>query len=605
MRLTPKAAALFYRTISALVFLVAALRSALIPFAHDEVATFLYYIQPGDFWPFLSHPDANGHFLTNMLGWISYGLFGPSPFALRLPSLLSLVVLVYALWRFRKLFSSDTAWLVLAGGLLLSFNFVGFYALCRGYGISMAFFVLAMYYLFEYIVSARARHFVKSVVFLQLALAANLTLLPATFLCTVILLWAMRNTWREQKIAAITTLLLHGALIYFWARFGMFLKAQGALYYGAGDSYWKTTFESLLMTVAAAHPAVSFAAIAGMIWITVRSLITLIRKGLVSFMNHPGCLSWVMFVALVVGFYLMKRLGGVNYPEDRTALFFYVVWLVSVAFHTDRGGRFEWIMTLAIPLYFLFHFPVNMNLRVHPWPIYETIPNRFVDKLIGEQSRVKERITVGGHRIREFIYGFRNYLTGGRLNHCTSPEALAMNCDYALAVQKDSAWYSPYYNVIDAENDWGFRLLKRKKPINRELIIERGSTGFNGAPEYANACELTGMEPGSHNPLLAEFEMVFRKAPVPLNAWLVLQVDAVSEDSSFLVRTPLNLVKEDWNNSGRHHLGIVSPVMPLRIKRFVAYLWNIEKKPLDFSFEAFRLYRLHGEGVTVESKAKL
>ena len=42
-----------YWLLCGLMLIVVALRCAMVPFAHDEVATFNFYIQPGSFIPFL------------------------------------------------------------------------------------------------------------------------------------------------------------------------------------------------------------------------------------------------------------------------------------------------------------------------------------------------------------------------------------------------------------------------------------------------------------------------------------------------------------------------------------------------------------------------
>jgi hypothetical protein len=67
-------------------FLVA--RAILVPMAHDEIATFYYFVQSGKVSPFLSNIDTNNHFLNSALTWVSYRFFGSSPLALRLPNLL-------------------------------------------------------------------------------------------------------------------------------------------------------------------------------------------------------------------------------------------------------------------------------------------------------------------------------------------------------------------------------------------------------------------------------------------------------------------------------------------------------------------------------------
>src|SRR5688572_18461950 len=123
------------------------LRSMLVPLAHDEVATFYFYIQPGSFMPFSSHVDANGHFLTSALGWACFELFGSSPLSLRIPSLLAFVLLCYACRRFLDLFDGWTARLLFCASFLLAGNFLAYFSICRGYGISMACLLMGLFYM--------------------------------------------------------------------------------------------------------------------------------------------------------------------------------------------------------------------------------------------------------------------------------------------------------------------------------------------------------------------------------------------------------------------------------------------------------------------------
>ena len=166
----------FYWFSSALVFLLVLFRCYTVPFAHDEVATFNFYIQSGNFLPFMSHVDAMNHFLLTATSWLSFKLFGSSVLALRLPSLLSFVILCMAIYKLNNLFNGTIPKIVLTFSFLFSYHFIAFYSLARGYGMSMAFLIFALYYFFCYIRHFSYRHFWKLLVFSQLALSANITL---------------------------------------------------------------------------------------------------------------------------------------------------------------------------------------------------------------------------------------------------------------------------------------------------------------------------------------------------------------------------------------------------------------------------------------------
>jgi hypothetical protein len=594
-----------YWVICAAMFAVVLLRCIFVPFAHDEVATFYYYIQPGKFLPFLSHPDANGHFLCSATSWVSFRLWGSSSAALRVPEMLAFLVLCYAVFRMGKLFSSLLARMVFSAAFIISFNFISFYSLCRGYGLSMALLVLALYYFFVYIRYSSPGHIAKFVLFSQLALSANLTLVMATGLLTGVLIVFQLSRKSFFKAGNILLLLLHFALLGFWICYGFYLKEAGALYYGTGESYWDVTFKSLIDTTILQSRTVYWLMIILSAMMLVKFVYLLIRDGIRSFFSNNFLLSFFLFCALVLIFYLLKKIAAINYPEDRTGLFFYAFFMTALAFMINNLWNSIQLVFFYIPLFFLFQLAVMFNIRVHPWRVYETMPQQFFDTLVEEYLHEGRPVTIAGHRVREFFYGFMNYNSPVKLNHMTAPEALQMNCDYALATKADQPWYHPYYYELAHDKYWDFTLLKRKTPLKRVQLAASSPGKFTGTGEYYNAFEAKDTIFGEINPLQGSFVLEFDSVPVPFNAWLVLQVDGEGDSGNLLVRAPLNLIKEDWNGTRNFSVDLVTGNVPLRIKRIVAYLWNIDKKHLQFTIHSFRLYRLEGAGVTEISKARL
>jgi hypothetical protein len=598
-----KKGSLWFLLLSFILFVIVSLRSYLVPFAHDEVATFFFYIQPGKFWPFLSHPDANGHFLTSALGWLSFKLFGSSPLALRLPSVLAFLVLCYAVFRLNGLLNRITAKVILTGAFLLSYNFISFYSLCRGYGLSMAFLLLSLVYFFHFLRVADRRHLFKFVLFSQLALSANLTLLFVVAVTTGVII--IRQLQSRDFFRPISMVYVpHFLLLGFWINFAFYLREAGALYYGGGDSYWQVTFSSLIETILFKSKAAEIACVLLFAVMVARWIFVVTRKGERQEAAYFFLWSFISLVTLIVAFYLLKMLVGINYPEDRTGLFFYLFFVLSLVFMVEQLNPKIRLLFCLVPLFFVFHFVVNLNFKTHCWRIYETIPQSFFDTLLKEQSRQNQRITVGGHRVREFIYGFQNYNSHDKLNHMTAPEALQMNCDYAVAYAQDREYYDGYYSEILSDEHWGFRLIKRKSGIKRELLFEKKGNHISSGNEYHNFFEILDTLFDSGGPLMAEIDFSCVEVPVPFNAWLVLQVDGDGSGDNIFIRTPLNLVHQDWNGQASIQ-GLVSGNIPLRVKRMVAYLWNIDKKKIEITINAVRLFRLHGEGVGEISKAKI
>jgi hypothetical protein len=416
----------------------------------------------------------------------------------------------------------------------------------------------------------------------------------------VVMFWQIREKI-FLSVKNLSVLALHFALIYFWIKYAFFLKESGALYYGEGISYWQVTFKTLIETITFRSDIINILVLLLCGVMFVAFIMKMYKLGLKASLRNDFIVSYSIFMALVAAFFILNKFFGVNYPEDRTGLFFYVFFIASLAFMINDSPSALQLVFLYIPLFFIFQLAACFNLRVHAWPIYETFPQRFFDRLVAEQDQSKERITIGGHRVREFIYGFMNYNSGVKLNHMTSPEELQMNCDYAIAYKKDKPYYEPYYNELDSEKDWDFVLLKRKVIPHREVIASTSGLNFSEANEYYNTFEKLDTAFSSTEPFQASFNFDVSKAPVPFNAWLVLQVDAEDPADNIFVRTPLNLLKYDWNGTRNFSIDLVTGNVPSKTKRIVAYLWNIEKHEINIKINSFRLYRLKAAGINVKS----
>ena len=169
-------------------FFIVALRSYLVPFNHDEVATFFFYIQSGHYMPFYSHVDANNHVLNSLLGNICFHLFGSSPFALRLPNLLGFIVLILSTYKLTLHLTNFSSKLFLVASLLLSFHWLTFFSACRGYGLSMALLVAALSFMLDYIKDVnKASRLYLCLLFLQLAISSNLILIIVNLLISAVL----------------------------------------------------------------------------------------------------------------------------------------------------------------------------------------------------------------------------------------------------------------------------------------------------------------------------------------------------------------------------------------------------------------------------------
>lgn len=458
--------------LSLAVFIVICIRSYVVPIHHDEAATFFFYIQTGDYLPFFSHIDANNHVLNSTLSFICFKLFGDSLFSLRLPNTLSFLVLVFGTWRLMRQCQSPISKSLLAGGLILSFHFLSFYSTARGYGISMAFLVLALSSFSLYMRAFSLKEFLLFIFSFQLAISANLILVIVMLplLALIVMGQALRKQLNWKTIALH---LVNAGLLYYWISFSFFLQQNHALYYGEGSSYYTTTYLSLSRLLSGSSSLVVAYAGSGLLLIAC-ILVTAWwwRQGkrLEALFRSDAVLFTLFLVSLLIGFYLLKICMGINYPEDRTGLFLYVAFVLSLAFVTDRVPvpKPDAVSTCVL-LLFVIHFAWAVNFRKHSLINYESVPQRFYEQLAKAQALQVQKLTIGGHRMRELFYAYENYRHGGSLNLMDGNDYLYMQSDYAIALKNEKPYYDAYYTETDSEPDWNYVLLKRKYPVARQL----------------------------------------------------------------------------------------------------------------------------------------
>jgi len=594
-----------FTIISVLSFSVVLFRSYFVPLNHDEAATFFFFIQSGNYMPFYSQVDANNHVLNSFLCNICFHLFGSSPFILRLPNTLSFLLLIIGVYKLSSYMVKFEAKLFFAIAFLASFHWITFFSACRGYGLSMALLVIGISFMIDYINNLdKKKYFILLLIFFQLAISANLILLLITLLlCGIILVIQIANKRLFNTFSIIFWVLFFG-FFYYLLSFSFFLQDSGALYYGEGDSYWKVTFLTLVKLL-------------------IISPSVLLKYSLVSFFVLCFCLNLyfnkhyfakpfeqlkkpslsllflIILCVLILGFYIMHKILGINYPEDRTGLFYYVFFVLFISFTFDiiSFPYFKYVI-FSICISILIHFVMNLNFRKHSLYVYETIPEHFYTTLLNEQKKSDHQITIGGHRVRELFYGYWNYRYNGILNPADPSNNMQMCFDYYISTIAEKPFWEKYYSVIDTEPDWGFVILKRKEPIIKKkflelnnLVIDANSNDFNDVYHKTDTIFYES------KPLLAEIDFDIINIEKPTNTWLVFAINDSLGNTFHFMRYPLQWSGYDLSNRKHLKYSITMGNLPPKAKNIVFFFWNINKQKLKLKVNSLKIYQLEGKGV--------
>lgn len=476
-------------TIFSLLFAYLILRAWYVAPMHDEAATFLHYIENGEIWGELALKDANNHLLNSWLGRGIYLLAGDSFFALRIPALASFVLFFWSSYSLvKKLNLGNSSFII-----FLSLNTIpwinDYFAYTRGYGIAIAFFILALSQIVSWIQTKRSKYLLVATMGIYLAVLANLTYLVGSILLIGFVLFYSFVHWKEfswktrisHGIIALTFILGLIPLI----QFSFELKEAGALYYGSLDGLWNVTGKSICKNVLfydahwLKYLGVGVALLIGFLFL--RNWKNLGFKQL----TEQGS-TW--FVYLITGniaaIVFLAKVMQVNYPEDRAAMYLIPLMLLAIG---SLAQTSSWTKILTQGMWFfpiVFIAKINLNTSVF------SPDDRMTEAFYTEATNgLKPDETVALYPIMQLTYPLweRKYQT---IKH---PALVQKDFEpYSDLILTKTTYLFPKdhwqkeYRVVAEDKPSSYIALRRIKPFQKQLIFDTVLRPFQTKNEYVD-----------------------------------------------------------------------------------------------------------------------
>ena len=563
------------------------LRAALTSMSHDEIATFYYYVHTGTFLPFSAHWDANNHFLNSALTVLFYKLFGSSPLALRLANVLFAPLYFYYLYKISGEISNRVlrwSFLIL---LLFTHNFLAFFALSRGYGTSMALLIAGIWHLASAIRIHRMKDSLLAMIFIFLALTANLNLLVTFLIFFLFLLMNfLLNRPGDQKSKDYFYFGLHlfgiiPFILFFIILFIM--KDNGNLYGGTEGGFWGgTVFTLIRLLTGSDHPDLAHIVFFFSILIALLYLAIYFAKPSFHFFLDPKNLFILILAGNVAGIIFLSKVLKIHYPEDRMVLYFYPLFIGSLVFVLDRvieitKEKWAWLMLLP----FIF-FPVNFIYSLNvTYPIVykvDNIPQRFYNKVLSSAIPGQIPPTIGGNRMRHFCWSYLDFRNGGKLCQVYWNTYPGHETDFVIADAPDIPGLNQYYESIDYDDISGRSLLKRKSPVSKTLVQQIDTIHSAGSTEkdfFTLFKRGTGDLKGKT--IFVGYDLTLFAEKKPFLAWITLA--AVDKSGKQLCYSFIGLdwLRTSWNGEQSDFLnGTFLEPIPADADRIESYLWNID-----------------------------
>lgn len=568
------------------------LRAIYVPLAHDELLTFFKYIQPGDFLPYESFWDTNNHFFNTLLSWGCYKLFGSSQAALRLPNLLGGVLYLYFSYRLIIQVKYMPVRVGLAFTLWLSAYFIEFFSMNRGYGLSMALLVAAIFMAHSAITRNGMAYYLLATALIVLALSTNLTLMISTILLlgflSIYAIIKFIGTHRSSYLLkALIPVLLGCWPVCYWIIYGFELKERGLLYYGRSTGFWDTTVDSLIVTMFEKFPIpYEFLVVFPLLGLAIAIFFWFRNQKQSAFSNRiskPGFLFAYLLFGNVMGTMLLANFVDVLYPADRGALYYIPLFLFTSAFLVDECGKQKALSLMMTPVLFIpVHFLATMNFTHSSFWQKEHMPEAFF-KLLQKDIRKGYTPTIAGRFTNQLYWDYLNMRNNSNLPRINEDLESAVYADYVINgpyFMDDSVIFQYRYDTLAYDPITSYALLKRHEFYQRKLITSRSIT-FNSFREdprtYYNMYEDSVWQ---KHPLYIQFEFDLWRADPNLNIPLIYSaIDYNDKNAAYKM---FELGQNTGNTVNDYQLTIANNLLihpsSKPVFKNTCYLWNEEKE---------------------------
>ncbi len=558
------------------------LRSLWVPFTQDESATFFGTVHLGRLFPPITREVANNQYFNTFLTFISYHIFGYQKWALRLPNTLLSLLFFRFLYLIAKRLPTQLIRVMFFLSIGFSIYFLDFFALSRGYGMSMAFLLGSVYFVIRFAESLVAKQLLYSSLFLFLMLAANLsTLIPAI---AIVLLLGSIVVFRKEKSCWLSGLILFSLLINLFSIIVatwllLMMKKVGALYLGTPNGGLLNAVNKWIALLTGSSSPVK-------LWITVimasfilYNTVYRLIKNRNDYWSSPSFvfdfILWVTFAGMLLSVHIFH----VYYPEGRVGLYFFPLFIASFTFSTAgflrrnkfRKVAFLWLVPLLFfPLFFFTH----INFSYANAYKTEELPERFYKRLLQNPSFP----TIGGYHMQTMSWAYLNFIHGGVCNELDYSGFPDNEQDFQLLDIRHYPDILRWYNKVDYEPISHLMLLKRKSTLKMKQLENLNNIHtesiFNKT--FFNLfVKKTGI---GNRHFFFDIQLTAFSEKIPLHLWLVLQVMDNKNQTVIYKFIPFDWLKDNFNGSKNNfRQKIFSGKVPSNSKVLKLYLWNMDK----------------------------
>lgn len=575
--------------VALLLFIFVIIRAAVVPMVGDEVGTFYFYIQSGNFLPYQAHMDANNHLVNSALSNFFYNLFGSAEWSLRLANVLFFPLYLWYSYKLAGFLSNKPMRWGLILSLWFAHNFIEFFGFCRGYGMSMALLVAALYYVALFIKQPNTRLLLWALFFNAFMLVANLSLFNTFALINLALgLVCFLNYKRISIAKAIGGFVLLSAIPgAYLVRYMFELKARGLLYYGTTEGFIKVTLTTVSQLILSAESTPILYFIIGFFYLLVLGYVVYKFKDIKQFFKlQPFDLFAGLLLGNVVIIYFLASAMKVNYPEDRVGMYLYPLFVLAAFFIADvYQSKLKYLVLMPF-LYMPVHFVFSANITYSKVWAWEHIPRRYFDTVLSAPTANGYPTIVSGYKMRTLTWAYFNMRRGANQNQIQETNFRDnLYSDFIITRHGEVTNINTYYTEIDFDEPSGLGLFKRKLATTCTFLFEKTITDkLNTTDEYTDFCRLA-LDTLAGKNLLFEVDCKVKVLDnhIPDSRLVIDIINPEHKSVAYYYQQLDWLYGEQPNGEYSLKHSFIIPATKLKGCELVAYYWSIDKRPINFT----------------------
>ena len=571
---------ILFLTLGIFVWVYIGIRSAYVPLVHDEVATYFAYIRDATFIPPWSYWDANNHILNSASSAILTIILGNSAFAIRMASWLSFLPLLYFVYRISQNFKPTISKWAFIIPILTTPFLIEFFGLTRGYGMSIAWFIGVIYWSIKYAKTPSRKALIWISALGLLSVLSSLSVIVSVFIIYGWILlhqiFILHKSFSSTLLRWFSLFILPQTPIIYYV---FLLKEKGLLYHGGDDfiKYSLAPFARYFFN----DSTLWWVVIIPFSLLVISLLIQLFKSGWKSILEAKNIFTFVLTLSLIAVF-TQHFLLGVNYPEDRAALYFFPLLI----------GAWASIPTFNIPylkpilMVTLLWFPLDLVLSLNTthtklWPQLH-IPYRFTEK-VNSAEQEGYPPTISTYFLFTYIWDFNQF--DDESIHSTA-NIIDFPSEWSDFVLIDSNRIKEFdtlsYLSIDFDPNSGNRLLKRAIPNIETLKKDTLIQDLKIESTYSNIFEFDGASWGQ-NPMALYYDLEINASSNHMHLLIISSLFDTDGNEIFSAQCNLNQVSDDWKTHQNQKVKLYLPPFPENSGRFVTYVFNPENESHKFA----------------------